>query len=40
MKAGWQTNLFGEICRIELGKTPSRSDNFYWDEKNKQIIFG
>lgn len=30
----WKVIKLGELCRIELGKTPSRSNEFYWD-KNK-----
>jgi type I restriction enzyme S subunit len=32
MKAGWQTKKLGEICKIELGKTPSRANKSFWDE--------
>ena len=33
MKAGWTTKPLGELCNIELGKTPDRSNPAYWDEK-------
>lgn len=29
---GWKRIKLGELCRIELGKTPSRSNKSYWDE--------
>lgn len=29
---GWQVKKLGDVCRIELGKTPSRSNRKYWDE--------
>lgn len=28
----WQTVKLGDLCRIELGKTPSRSNPKYWDK--------
>ena len=28
----WKIVKLGELCRIELGKTPSRSNKNYWDE--------
>lgn len=33
MKEGWQTKALGELCEIELGKTPARANASYWDEK-------
>jgi type I restriction enzyme S subunit len=33
MKEGWQTKTLGELCEIELGKTPARANSSYWDEK-------
>ncbi len=33
MKNGWQTKKLGELCEIELGKTPARANSAYWDEK-------
>jgi len=33
VKAGWTTKSLGELCNIELGKTPDRSNPAYWDEK-------
>jgi hypothetical protein len=32
-KEGWQTKKLGEVCEIELGKTPARANASYWDEK-------
>ena len=31
MKKGWQTKKLGELCRIELGKTPARANKAFWD---------
>jgi type I restriction enzyme S subunit len=31
MKSGWEFRKLGEICRIEMGKTPSRGDKKFWD---------
>lgn len=31
MKAGWTTKRLGELCDIELGKTPARAVAAYWD---------
>jgi type I restriction enzyme, S subunit len=33
MKKGWQTRTLGELCGIELGKTPARANTAFWDEK-------
>jgi type I restriction enzyme, S subunit len=30
---GWRTKKLGELCEIQLGRTPSRSNAAYWDEK-------
>src|SRR5947209_7763331 len=35
MKNGWQTRKLGELCEIELGKTPARANSALWDEKRK-----
>lgn len=35
MKAGWQSRKLGELCSIELGKTPSRSSKSFWDESRE-----
>lgn len=35
MKAGWQTKALGELCEIELGKTPARANASFWDEKRE-----
>lgn len=32
MKAGWQSRKLSELCSIELGKTPSRSNKAFWDK--------
>ena len=31
----WKTIPLGELCRIELGRTPSRSDKKLWDQDKK-----
>jgi type I restriction enzyme S subunit len=33
MRKGWQIKALGELCEIELGKTPARANASYWDEK-------
>jgi len=35
MNAEWQTKRLGELCEIELGKTPARANSAFWDEKRK-----
>jgi type I restriction enzyme S subunit len=35
MKEGWQTKTLGELCEIELGKTPARANSALWD-KNRE----
>ncbi|WP_348264547.1 restriction endonuclease subunit S [Telmatobacter sp. DSM 110680] len=35
MTRNWQTKRLGELCEIELGKTPARSNKAFWDEKRK-----
>ncbi|MGD1088116.1 MAG: restriction endonuclease subunit S [Verrucomicrobiota bacterium] len=35
MKEGWQTKKLGELCEIELGKTPARANSAFWDEKRE-----
>jgi type I restriction enzyme S subunit len=35
MKKGWQTKKLGELCEIELGKTPARANASFWDEKRE-----
>src|SRR5690606_6577217 len=32
---GWEIKKLGELCNIELGKTPYRKDKSFWD-KEKQ----
>jgi len=27
----WEIKKLGNVCGIELGKTPSRSNRIYWD---------
>ena len=31
----WQKKKLGELCNIELGKTPYRKDKTYWDKEKK-----
>jgi type I restriction enzyme S subunit len=31
MKNGWEIKKLGEVCEIELGKTPYRGDKSFWD---------
>ena len=33
MKTHWQTKKLGEICKIELGKTPYRGNEKFWDKE-------
>lgn len=35
MRTNWKSRKLGEIRAIQLGRTPSRSDNSLWDEKRK-----
>ena len=35
MKTNWQTKKLGEICNIEIGKTPSRSNKKFWDTEKQ-----
>ena len=35
MKKGWQTKGLGELCEIELGRTPARANGAYWDENRE-----
>lgn len=35
MKKGWQTKNLGDLCKIELGKTPARANSAYWDERHE-----
>lgn len=35
MKNGWETKKLGELCEIELGKTPSRANSSLWDKKRE-----
>jgi type I restriction enzyme S subunit len=35
MKNGWQTKKLGELCEIELGRTPARANGKFWDEKRE-----
>ena len=40
MKNNWQIKKLGELCRIELGKTPYRDNPKFWDtEKNTDNIW-
>lgn len=31
--SNWRTARLGDLCRIELGKTPARGQKAYWDEE-------
>jgi type I restriction enzyme S subunit len=33
MNKGWRTKKLGELCEIELGRTPARANSAFWDEK-------
>ena len=33
MREGWITKPLGQLCRIEIGGTPRRSNSKFWDEK-------
>jgi type I restriction enzyme S subunit len=35
VKGGWQTKKLGDLCEIELGKTPARANKSFWDEKRE-----
>jgi len=35
MNKGWQTKKLGELCEIELGRTPARANASFWDEKRE-----
>ena len=35
MKEGWQTRVLGDLCRIELGKTPARAIASNWDKRRE-----
>jgi type I restriction enzyme S subunit len=35
MRVGWQTKTLGELCEIELGRTPPRASASFWDEKRE-----
>jgi type I restriction enzyme S subunit len=40
MKQGWEVKKLGEICEIELGKTPYRGNKSFWDvEKSSNNIW-
>ncbi len=32
MKKGWESKKLGELCEIELGRTPARANSAFWDE--------
>src|SRR4051794_27248252 len=32
MKREWETKKLGELCEIELGRTPARANSAFWDE--------
>ena len=35
MKQGWEIKKLGDLCQIELGKTPYRGDKSFWDTEKK-----
>jgi len=35
MKKSWEIKKLGEVCEIELGKTPYRKDKSYWDTEKQ-----
>jgi len=35
VKSGWQTKKLGNLCEIELGKTPARANKAFWDKKRE-----
>lgn len=35
MKNGWQIKKLGDLCEIELGRTPARANSAFWDEKRE-----
>ena len=32
---GWESKKLGELCEIELGRTPARANGAFWDEKRE-----
>jgi type I restriction enzyme S subunit len=40
MKKGWEIKKLGDLCQIELGKTPYRGDKSFWDvEKTTENVW-
>lgn len=35
MKTNWQIKKLGEVCEIEIGKTPARANKKFWDSEKK-----
>lgn len=35
MKDGWRTRKLGQLCGIELGRTPARANKAFWDEQRE-----
>lgn len=35
LPTGWEEKTLGEVCEINIGKTPSRADVSYWDKKKE-----
>ncbi len=35
MSDGWRTEKLGDLCEIELGKTPARANKTFWDEERE-----
>ena len=33
MKQDWEIKQLGEICNLQLGKTPARGNEKFWDLK-------
>jgi len=35
VKDGWEAKRLGDLCDIELGKTPARANKTFWDERRE-----
>lgn len=35
MTKGWKSMKLGDLCKIALGKTPARAQEYYWDPEHK-----
>ena len=40
MKQGWEIKKLGDVCSIQLGKTPHRKTQDFGIKIKKQIMFG